>query len=115
MLLEQQRGHKTTIPIKDMRRITVDRKISKFTVGEEITTIGKIKNWAIGNDAELRTEKIYSITEDQDGITYKTHQVGTYKEDSVCCPADAKKIALKFLAERMIIISASEDSKCQQP
>jgi hypothetical protein len=86
----------------------MDRKISKFAVGEEITTLGKIKNWAIGNDVELRTEKIYSITENEDGITYKTHQVSTYEEDSVCYPADAKKIALKFLAERMIIISESE-------
>lgn len=83
----------------------MDRKISKFAVGEEITTLGKIKNWAIGNDAELRTDKIYSITEDKDGISYKTHQVSTYKEGHVFYPAESKKMALKFLAERMIIIS----------
>ena len=87
----------------------MERKLSKFAVGDQITTAGKIKNWAIGNDKELNTEKIYSITENEDGIFYKTHRVTALSEQQAFDPKDAKKIALKFLSERIIVIAEKEE------
>jgi len=87
----------------------MERKLSKFAVGDQITTHGKVKNWAIGNDKKLITEKVFSITENHNGIEYKTHECNCIKEELVIDPKDAKKIALKFLAECMIVIAGKEE------
>ena len=86
----------------------MDRKISKFAVGDEITTLQAIRNWATGKDTTLATAKVYSITEDHSGIHYRTTTSHDHHQELVVSPGEAKGIALKFLAERMIKISEQE-------
>ena len=100
----------------------MDRKISKFAVGDEITTLQSIRNWATGKDTTLATAKVYSITEDHrgihyrtitshDGIHYRTITSHDHHQELVVSPGEAKGLALKFLAERMIKISEQEDPR----
>ena len=87
----------------------MDRKLSKFAVGDEITTTHSIRNWATGHSNELNIEKIYSVVEDRRGITYRTTESRDYHQELVVDPKDAKKIALKFLSECMIVIAGKEE------
>lgn len=89
----------------------MDRKISKFAVGDEITTLQSIRNWATGKDTTLATAKVYSITEDHRGIHYRTENCHDHHQELVVSPGEAKGLALKFLAERMIKISEQEDPR----
>ena len=87
----------------------MERKISKFAVGDKVITSGWIKTWAIGTDEEPRAELVEQITEDDGGFKYRTTRGGYYNEDQVFPINDAKPMALKFLSERMIKISSVEE------
>ena len=76
-----------------------------------ILVTGEEKEWAIRTDEKLRSEIVEQITENEDGFRYQTSSGGYYNEDQVFPVSDAKKIALKFLAECMIIL-AEKESPC---
>lgn len=86
----------------------MERKISKFAVTDEITTRQSIRDWASGKHDQLNIYKVHSVTEDHRGITYRTATRHDVHEELVVDPKEAKPMALKFLAERMVIISTAE-------
>lgn len=91
----------------------MERKLSKFAVGDKFTTRTRIIEWACGGDTEPQTYTVSMIIEDKDGFVYRAASGSTIHEKETLIPLEAKNAALSWLLERAkIIANHGEEQPC---
>jgi hypothetical protein len=80
------------------------KKTSEFVIGQEITAMQNVKNWAKGHHDILKTSLIEQVIESEEGFSYRTKSGAVVAEENVVDAIDAEKAAIRFLVERIVAI-----------